>query len=97
MAKKAKKGASKSEAGSARITTFKANGGSSQQIPDAKVDLGELQLPEPDQAVDVLRVLADLNDKAIVAGKRYESLKGLTKTAKDEYDNLAAKVLNYLH
>lgn len=95
--KKKQKGAAGSTgSGSAIITTFKPNGGTAQQIPDTKIDLGELQLPEPDQAVAVLRELADLNDKAIVAGKRYEDLKSLTKTAKDTYDTLAAQVLSRL-
>lgn len=82
----------------ARVTTFKPNGSTSMEVcPEPEpLNLREIQLPEPGDAVRVLRELAYLNDQGIRAKARYEFLKERTKDAKEKYDDLAEQVLNRL-
>src|SRR5579872_6045168 len=56
-----------------RINTHKPNGASSESMEAAPepstLDLGPVVLPEPDDAVRVLKELAELNDRALAAHK----------------------------
>ena len=81
-----------------RVTTFAPNAQTSvQPAPDpAELDLGAIQIPGPDDAVRVLTELASLNDRALLAKDRYETLKEATKGAKEKYDELAEQVLTRL-
>ncbi len=77
-----------------RVTTFKPNGGTSMHIaPEpAGVDLGPVVLPEPEQAVQVLRVLAEWNDRTIQAHERYVEQQTKAKAAKGKWEELAAEL-----
>ena len=82
-----------------RVTTFKPNGPaeSMQVAPNAvdiinEIDLGPVVLPEPEQAVQVLRVLAELNDRVLQAHARLVEQQTKTKAAKGKWEELAAEL-----
>jgi len=56
------------------------------------LNLGPIELPSAEDSLRVLKELAELNDRALKAHKRYEDLKADTKTAKDKWDDLAEQV-----
>lgn len=87
------------ESGNGRVTTFDGHSSSSVEVAPAPANsvVRPIQLPEPDDAVRVLKELAELNDRAIVAQSHYEELKEAAKSAKDKFDKLAEQVLNRLH
>jgi len=77
-----------------RVTTFKPNGAESQEVAPApsSPDSGPVVMPSADQALEVLRVLADLTDRAIQMKKRYEDAKQKAKDLKAKWDELAEEI-----
>lgn len=86
-----------SSAPAGRVTTFKPNGPTSTEpAPERDLGLGPILLPNPEDAVIVLKELAELNDSALKAEARYTELRDLTKTAKEKFDEAAKRVLTRL-
>ena len=84
--------------GAQRVTTFKPNGQTSVEAapdPDAP-DPGAILLPTPEDAVRLLGELAAMNDRAKEAEHKFSVLRDAAKSAKETYDELAAKVLSRL-
>lgn len=76
------------------ITTFKPNGPESTVVaPEpASIDLGPVVLPSPDDAVKVLGVLAELNDRTLQAHARFVDSQTKTKQLKSKWEELAAEL-----
>ena len=60
--------------------------------PTPRIDLGPVLLPGPEDAVLVLKELAEINDRALNAHKRYEELREQCKDAKAKWESLAEEV-----
>ena len=91
---KGKRGPKKRKEPIQRVTTFKPNGPESMQVaPEpAVVDLGPVVLPSPDEAVRVLQVLAELNDRTLQAHARFVDSQTKTKQLKGKWEELAAEL-----
>lgn len=88
-----KRGRKKKEQSVQRVTTFKPNGPaeSMQVAPEpATVDLGPVVLPSAEDALKVLSVLAELNDRTLQAHARYLDSATKTKNLKGKWEELAA-------
>lgn len=66
------------------------------ETPDEPVDLGDVQIPEGEQATQALRELAEVNDRAISAQKVYLEQAAKTKRAREKYQGLAEEVQTLL-
>ncbi len=76
-----------------RVTVHKPNSSSSVEVaPEPSRDRKPIILPEPDDAVMVLKGLAELNDQATDAHERYLDLKERAKLAKEKWEGLAEEV-----
>lgn len=81
-----------------RVTTHKPNASTSVAImPEpAVLDLGPIVLPDRDEAVAVIKGLAELNDRALQAKARYEAAKSKAKDLKDKWESLVEEVASKL-
>ncbi len=74
-----------------RMVTHKPNGSLSVEVAPER-DRKPIILPEPEDAVLVLKGLAELNDQATDAHERYLDLKERAKLAKEKWEGLAEEV-----
>lgn len=79
------------------VNAAKSEGGRGKAAKLEKaVSVGELQLPEPDQAVAVLRMLAELNDDCLAAYEEWVKAAKIAKEGKQTWKNLAEQLQSNL-
>lgn len=77
-----------------RVTTHDGAKSTSMAVAaePAALDLGPIVMPDDDQVVGVLRALAELNDRALQAQKRYFDARDKAKALKEKWESLAEEV-----